>query len=429
MSSSKNLDNRKTSFLNKSNSAFIEQMYLKFIEKDPELPQSWKDYFEDLDEELNLVVKEINGPSWKKTKKIDESIILKKYESIKEEASVNNKKENFNKDIELSHRDSVRAVTLIRAYRTQGNLLATLDPLGLKTSEYIDELHPKYHGFKKGDYENKIFLDGIINRKYATVREILDFLRKTYCGSIGYEYMHISNPIERKWFRDRVEKDENALQFTKTGKLFILDRLIHAEGFEKFLHTKYVGTKRFGLDGCESLIPVLEQIIKVGGRTKIKEVKIGMSHRGRLNVLANLLKKTYKRIFSEFAGEIHSSGKDSAGDVKYHLGASSDREFEGNSVHVSLTSNPSHLEAVNPVVLGQTRAKQFFHQDRERNKVIPILIHGDAAFAGQGVVAECFAMSGLPGHNTGGTIHILLIIKLDSLLVQDLLDHHHIHLM
>jgi len=220
--------------------------------------------------------------------------------------------------------------------------------------------------------------------------------------------MHISNPIERKWFRDRVEKDEDALLFTKTGKLFILDRLIHAEGFEKFLHTKYVGTKRFGLDGCESLIPVLEQIIKVGGRTKIKEVKIGMSHRGRLNVLANLLQKSYKRIFSEFAGEIHSSGKESAGDVKYHLGASSDREFEGNSVHVSLTSNPSHLEAVNPVVLGQARAKQFFHQDYERNKVIPILIHGDAAFAGQGVVAECFAMSGLPGHNTGGTIHIII---------------------
>ena len=375
-------------------------MYLKFIKKDPEIPQSWIDYFKDLNEESNLVIKEINGPSWKRTYKVKESEIIKDYTAAK--------KYNLqNENIEKTNRDSVRAVTLIRAYRTQGNLLAKLDPLGLKTSEYIDELHPEYHGFDKEDYDHKIFLDGMINKQYATVREILNFLRKTYCGTIGYEFMHIANPIERKWFRDRIEKDENALKFTKNGKLAILSRLIHAEGFEKFLHTKYIGTKRFGLDGGESLIPALEQIIKVGGQSKIKEIKIGMSHRGRLNVLANLLQKSFKRIFNEFAGEIDSS-EDSAGDVKYHLGASSNREFDGNSVHVSLTDNPSHLEAVSPVVLGQTRAKQYFHQDFERNKVIPILIHGDAAFAAQGIVAECFAMSGLPGHNTGGTIHIII---------------------
>ena len=408
MSSSTNLDIRKTSFLDKTNSAFIEQMYLKFIKKAPELPQSWQDYFEDLDEELNLVVQEINGPSWQRTKKIHANIVLEKYKNLENKTFPNKNKDNLSEDNEKSYRHSVRAVTLVRAYRTRGNLIATLDPLGLKTSEYIDELHPEYHGFKKEDYDHKIFLDGIINRQYATLREILNFLRKIYCGSIGYEFMHISNPKERKWFRDRVEKDENAIKFVKKGKLGILHKLIQAEGFEKFLHTKYVGSKRFGLDGCEILIPALEQIIKVGGRSKIKEVKIGMSHRGRLNVLANLLQKSYKRIFSEFAGEIHYSGKESAGDVKYHLGASSDREFDGNSVHVSLTDNPSHLEAVNPVVLGQTRAKQFFHKDFERNKVIPILIHGDAAFAGQGVVAECFAMSGLPGHNTGGTIHFII---------------------
>jgi len=401
MSSSKNLDTKKTSFLNKSNSEFIEQMYLKFINGDEKLPQSWKDYFNDLNEDSNLIINEINGPSWQRNKKID-------INEIKEENFSREKEIELNQNIVNSNRDSVRAVTLIRAYRTQGNLLAKLDPLGLKTSEYIDELHPEYHGFKKGDYDHKIFLDGIINKQYANVREILNFLRKTYCGSIGYEFMHISNPKERKWFRDRIEKDENSLQFTKKGKLFILDRLIHAEGFEKFLHTKYIGTKRFGLDGGESLITALEQIIKIGGQSKIKEVKIGMSHRGRLNVLANLLQKSFKRIFNEFAGEIHGTTEESAGDVKYHLGASSDREFDGNSVHVSLTDNPSHLEAVSPVVLGQTRAKQYFHQDVERNKVIPILIHGDAAFAAQGVVAECFAMSGLPGHNTGGTIHIII---------------------
>jgi 2-oxoglutarate dehydrogenase E1 component len=220
--------------------------------------------------------------------------------------------------------------------------------------------------------------------------------------------MHISNPEERVWLRRRIEEDENEIKFTKNGKEAILNKLIQAEGFEKFLATKYVGTKRFGLDGAESLIPALEQIIKIGGQSQIKEVKIGMSHRGRLNVLANVLQKSYKRIFNEFAGEFNSSSNEGAGDVKYHLGASSNREFDGNPVHVSLTDNPSHLEAVNPVVLGQTRAKQFFHKDTERNKVIPILIHGDAAFAGQGIVAECFAMSGLPGHNTGGTIHIIV---------------------
>ena len=287
-------------------------------------------------------------------------------------------------------------------------MIAKLDPLKLMKSDYLDELHPESYGFKKDDYQKKIYLDGVINKEYSNIREILNFLKKTYCGSIGYEYMHISNPTERKWLRDRIEKSEDILKFTKNGKDAILNKLIQAEGFEKFLHTKYVGTKRFGLDGAESLIPALEQIIKIGSQSQIKEVKIGMSHRGRLNVLANVLQKSYKRIFNEFAGEFNSASEDGAGDVKYHLGASSNREFDNNSVHVSLTDNPSHLEAVNPVVLGQTRAKQFFHKDKQRNKVIPILIHGDAAFAGQGVVAECFAMSGLPGHNTGGTIHIII---------------------
>ena len=401
MSSSKNIDTRKSSFLSKSNSEFIEQMYLKFINKDPEIPQSWIDYFKDLDEESNLVIKEINGPSWKRTRKIKENEAIKEYTTIK--------KSRFqNEDIEKTNRDSVRAVTLIRAYRTQGNLLAKLDPLGLKTSEYIDELHPEYHGFNKEDYDHKIFLDGIINKQYATVREILSFLRKTYCGKIGYEYMHMGDPEEKNWIRDRIEGKEKGINFTENGKKAILNKLIEAEGFEKFLHVKFVGTKRFGLDGGESLIPALEQIIKRGGHLGVKEVKIGMPHRGRLNVLANMMQKPFKAIFKEFFGQNITSKKDFEGDVKYHLGASANREFDGNLVHISLTDNPSHLEAVNPVVLGQVRAKQFFHQDKERKKVVPVLIHGDAAFAGQGVVAECFAMSGLPGHNIGGTIHIIV---------------------
>ena len=413
MSSSKNLEYEKTSFLNKSNSAFIEQMYLKFIKKEEDLPDSWKDYFEGIGDELNIVAKEINGPSWgPKKNKIDIDELQKKIENEDKNTSIDNKNEiseKFNFQLLAdSNKDSISAVALIRAYRLRGHLLADLDPLEMRESEYLDELHPDFYGFKKSNYDKKIFLNGVINRKYANIKEILKFMKKTYCEKIGYEFMHISNPIERKWFRDRIEQDETALQFTKNGKEAILNKLVQAEGFEKYLATKYVGTKRFGLDGGESLIPALEQIIKIGGQNDIKEVKIGMSHRGRLNVLANVLQKSYKRIFNEFAGEFNLDTKDSAGDVKYHLGASSDREFDGNSVHVSLTDNPSHLEAVNPVVLGQTRAKQFFHKDKERNKVIPILIHGDAAFAGQGVVAECFAMSGLPGHNTGGTIHIIV---------------------
>ena len=407
MSSSKNLDYKKTSFLNKSNSAFIEQMYLKFINQDSNLPESWKNYFLDLGENIDLVIKELKGPSWSRNKKkVELDIIQKKIEK----ESYYEKKNDYleQKDFTKANSNSVRAVSLIRSYRQRGHLIAKVDPLEIREIEYLDELHPENYGFKKEDYQKKIYLDGAINKEYSNIKEILSFLKKTYCGPIGYEYMHIANPTERKWIRDRIEKDDNALKFTKNGKNAILNKLIQAEGFEKFLHTKFVGTKRFGLDGGESLIPALEQIIKIGGQYKIKEVKIGMSHRGRLNVLANVLQKSYKKIFNEFAGEINNVQKDAAGDVKYHLGASSDREFDGNFVHVSLTDNPSHLEAVNPVVLGQTRAKQFFHKDKERNKVIPILIHGDAAFAGQGIVAECFAMSGLPGHNTGGTIHIIV---------------------
>ena len=398
MSSPKNLEYAKTAFLNKSNNTFIEDMYMKFINNDPTLPNSWREYFNEIGDEANDVVKEINGPSWSPSRKV----------SINKTLNQNIKNRFSNeKDMIKSNANSIKAVAMIRSYRQRGHLIAKLDPLGLLKAEYLDELHPESYGFKKEDYENKIFLDGVINKEHSNIKEILNFLREKYCSTIGYEYMHISNPTERKWFRDRVEKADD-FKFTQNGKEAILNKLIQAEGFEKFLHTKYVGTKRFGLDGGESLIPALEQIIKIGGQSQVKEVKIGMSHRGRLNVLANVLQKSYKRIFNEFTGEISSTSKDDTGDVKYHLGASSNREFDGNSVHVSLTDNPSHLEAVNPVVLGQTRAKQFFHHDKERKKVIPILIHGDAAFAGQGVVAECFAMSGLPGHNTGGTIHIIV---------------------
>tara|TARA_B100000686_G_scaffold341864_1_gene419966 strand:- start:847 stop:3750 length:2904 start_codon:yes stop_codon:yes gene_type:complete len=398
----------RTSFLQGSNSPFIKDLYLKYLENPTSIPESWREFFDGLDEDSDTIQKEILGPSWAPRKNNNLKVNIIEKDLIKEKKNlVNNipaSQENFEKEKE----QSVKAIALIRAYRIRGHLIANLDPLGMMERKYLHELHPADHGFKKEDYNKKIYVGEYMDREYATINELLSFLRKTYCSTIGVEYMHISDPIEKKWFRERMEKKEKQLNFTETGKKFILKKLIQAEGFEKFLAVKFVGTKRFGIDGGEALIPTLEQIIKRGGQLGVKEVKIGMPHRGRLNVLANLLQKSYKKIFNEFAGESGSLATESAGDVKYHLGASSNREFDGNLVHISLTDNPSHLEAVDPVVLGQTRAKQFFHKDIKRKKVVPILIHGDAAFAGQGVVAECFAMSGVRGHSTGGTIHIIV---------------------
>ena len=404
-----NINFERTSFLQGSNGPFIKELYLKYLKDPNSVPDSWVRFFDGLDEDLDSIKKEILGPSWapniENISKISfiEKYLVKDKEKSSDDILVKNKEDN-----KKEKEQSVKAIALIRAYRIRGHLIANLDPLGMMERKYLYDLHPRDHGFKKEDYSKKIYLNGYLDRDYATLNEMLSYLKKTYCSTVGSEYMHISDPAEKKWFRERIEQKKNQLNFTINGKKAILNKLIQAEGFEKFLAIKFLGTKRFGIDGGESLIPALEQLIKRGGQLKVKELKIGMPHRGRLNVLANLLQKSYKRMFNEFAGEFESSSKDSTGDVKYHLGASSNREFDGNLVHISLTDNPSHLEAVNPVVLGQTRAKQFFHQDKKRNQVIPILIHGDASFAGQGVVGECFAMSGLPGHNVGGTIHIIV---------------------
>tara|TARA_B100000686_G_scaffold28597_1_gene28835 strand:+ start:8828 stop:11716 length:2889 start_codon:yes stop_codon:yes gene_type:complete len=401
MSSSKNNNTyKKTSFLAGNNSSFIKKFYSDYLLDPKKLPEDWRLFFDGLKENEEVILKDLQGPSWSLRKKIN--LKRKNLKDNLQEKIISNKSSEEEKE------QSVKAIALIRAYRIRGHLIANLDPLEMMERKYLEELHPADHGFKKEDYNKKIYLGKYMNKKYATINDILTFFRKVYCSTIGVEYMHISDPIEKIWFRERMEREENQLKFTENGKKAILNKLIQAEGFEKFLAVKFVGTKRFGIDGGEALIPALEQIIKRGGHLGFKEVKIGQPHRGRLNILANVLQKSYKRMFNEFAGEYTSFSADSTGDVKYHLGASSNREFDGNLVHVSLTDNPSHLEAVNPVVLGQTRAKQFFHKDKERKQVIPILIHGDAAFAGQGVVAECFAMSGLPGHNTGGTIHIIV---------------------
>ena len=411
---------QKTSFLSGTNSSYIEKLYAKYVENPASIPDSWRQFFEGLGDQKDNII-ENQGPSWAPSNiKYISNGDLDVYEkylpknlngnSIKEKIVEKNRTlssdEKF--DVERSTIDSVRAIMMIRAYRIRGHLIADLDPLQLQEKHHHPELNPETYGFKKEDRNRKIFLDKFLGLEYATVNEILEILLKTYCSKIGIEFMHMSDPEEKKWIQERIEGKGKEANFTSEGKKAIFKKLVEAEGFENYCHTKFVGTKRFGLDGCESLIPALEQIIKVGGGLGVKEVKIGMPHRGRLNILANVIQKPFKKIFKEFSGDPGPDTAGVSGDVKYHLGASADRDFNGNNVHVSLTANPSHLEAVNPVVLGQTRAKQFFHNDPQRVKVVPILLHGDAAFAGQGIVAECFAMSGLKGHNTGGTIHIIV---------------------
>ena len=403
-SSNNNTIYKKTSFLAGNNSEFINEFYADYISDPKSLPESWRKFFEGLSDDEKLVYDNLRGPSWSPEKKIKKPKI-KLDVNFGSEIPSQDLSEN---SVKQASKDSVRAIMLIRAYRIRGHLIANLDPLSIQKKEEHPELKPESYGFEKKDYNRKIFLDGVLGLQYADLNQILNILKKTYSSNIGYEFMHMGDPDEKSWIRDRIEGPEKKIFFTENGKKAILNKIVQAEGFEKYLHVKFVGTKRFGLDGGESLIPALEQIIKRGGNLGAKEIKIGMPHRGRLNVLANVMGKPFKAIFSEFFGKTSAANKDIEGDVKYHLGASSNREFDGNSVHISLTDNPSHLEAVNPVVLGQVRAKQFFHKDKERKKVIPVLMHGDASFAGQGIVAECFAMSGLPGHNIGGTIHIIV---------------------
>ncbi len=316
------------------------------------------------------------------------------------------------KSIELAAGDSIRAMMLVRTYRVRGHLAANLDPLGLSKQDLPPDLSPEYHGFTGAALDRKVYLGGTLGLQWATVRELVDILKRNYCGKVGLEYMHISDVEERRFLQDRIEGGDKSIDFTPEGKKAILGAVIRGEQYEKFLGKKYVGTKRFGLDGGESMIPALEAVIKYGGQRGVREIVYGMAHRGRLNVLANVLAKPYRVIFHEFSGgSANPEDVGGSGDVKYHLGTSTDREFDGIKVHMSLVPNPSHLETVDPIVLGKTRANQVFRDDIGKGKhkqVLPVLIHGDAAFAGQGIVWECFGFSGVKGYNTGGCIHFII---------------------
>ncbi|MBB5514297.1 2-oxoglutarate dehydrogenase E1 component [Rubricella aquisinus] len=413
---------RNSSFLQGHNAEYVEQLHAAYANDPSSVDESWQAFFAELGEE-NEAQAAAAGPSWARsdwppvpsgdmvaalTGEWDEASPTKLAEKIKGKAKDAGVAVT-EAQVKQAVTDAVRALMLIRAYRIRGHLAADLDPLKLVEPTAHPELDPKNYGFTEADYDRPIFLDNVLGLATANLRQILDIVKRTYCGTFALQYMHISNPEEAGWLKERIEGYGKEIAFTKQGRKAILNKLVEAEGFEKFLHVKYTGTKRFGLDGGEALIPAMEQIIKRGGALGVKEIVIGMPHRGRLSVLANVMGKPYKAIFNEFQGGSYKPDEvEGSGDVKYHLGASSDREFDGNSVHLSLTANPSHLEAVNPVVLGKVRAKQEQLNDDARTQVLPILLHGDAAFAGQGVVAECFGLSGLKGHKTGGTIHLVV---------------------
>ncbi|WP_170789723.1 2-oxoglutarate dehydrogenase E1 component [Ruegeria lacuscaerulensis] len=412
-----------SSFMQGHNAEYLEQLYAQYTRDPNAVDAAWVEFFRAMGDASPDVQREAEGPSWARTDwppmpaddltgaltgewvEIDAKAAGKK---IKDKAA--DKGVAVSEDqIKRAVLDSLRALMLIRAYRIRGHLAANLDPLGMRAATNHPELDPKTYGFTEADMDRPIFIDNVLGLQMASMRQIVDIVKRTYCGTFALQYMHISDPEQAAWLKERIEGYGKEIAFTKEGRKAILNKMVEAEGFEKFLHVKYMGTKRFGLDGGEALIPAMEQIIKRGGALGVRDIVIGMPHRGRLNILANVMRKPYRAIFNEFqGGSFKPEDVDGSGDVKYHLGASSDREFDGNNVHLSLTANPSHLEAVNPVVLGKVRAKQDQLKDDERTAVMGILLHGDAAFAGQGVVAEGFGLSGLRGHKTGGTMHIVV---------------------
>ncbi|MBN9442704.1 thiamine pyrophosphate-dependent enzyme, partial [Bosea sp. (in: a-proteobacteria)] len=412
-----------TGFLYGGNAAYIEDLYARY-EADPKsVDEQWQTFFGALKDDRQSVLQNAKGASWKKPNwplpASGELVSALDGNWAQVEKAVSDKLGAKAKaagtalsaaDVQQATRDSVRAIMLIRAYRMRGHLYAKLDPLGIETRTDDDELSPAAFGFGEADLDRKIFIDNVLGMEFATVREMVSILQRTYCGTVGIEFMHISDPEQKSWLQERIEGPDKEIAFTREGKRAILNKLVEAEGFEKFLDLKFTGTKRFGLDGGEALVPALEQIIKRGGALGVRDIVFGMAHRGRLNVLTQVLGKPHRALFHEFkGGSFAPDDVEGSGDVKYHLGASSDREFDGNNVHISLTANPSHLEIVDPVVLGKVRAKQDqFGDIVERSKVLPLLIHGDAAFAGQGVVAECLGLSGLKGHRTGGSVHFII---------------------
>ena len=398
------------SAFNGANAAYLADLYARWARVPESVDPSFATLFSTLGDEARGVLEDASGASWAPSN----------YSVAEPEVAAPRGKGlpavgpvvagASPEEVRAAALDSLRALMLIRAYRVRGHLEARLDPLGLQVPLPHPELDPAAYGFGPGDRDRSIFIDGVLGRDSATVNEIIAIVRASYCGPIGVEFMHIQDPEQKTWVQRRIEGAPWTGAFVADEKRRVLQQLTEAEGFEAFCQKRYVGTKRFGLEGAEVAIPALHAIIETAAVNGVSEVAIGMPHRGRLNTLVNVVKKPFTAVFSEFGGSsFKPDDVQGSGDVKYHLGTSTDVEIAGRAVHISLQPNPSHLEAVDPVVVGKVRARQDGAGDTtDRRSVMGILIHGDAAFAGQGLVYETLAMSQLIGYRTGGTIHLVV---------------------
>ncbi len=394
-----------------ANAAFLGEQYARWAANPASVDPTFAELFSALNDDARAVLEEATGASWAPRHPALEA------EEAPRPATTPGPRPGPAPTARLSREQiraatiaSLRALMLIRSYRVRGHLEARLDPLGLQIPKPHAELDPRSYGFTDNDLDKPIFIDNVLGRETATLREIVTILRETYCGHIGVEFMHIQDPDQKSWIQRRVEGAPWRNAFDATAKRAILTQLTEAEGFEAFCQKRYVTTKRFGLEGGEATIPALHAIIETVVSAGVGEIAIGMPHRGRLNTLVNVVKKPLTAVFSEFGGEsFKPDDVQGSGDVKYHLGTSTDIDVAGRSVHLSLQPNPSHLEAVDPVVIGKVRARQDHAGDTERrSSVMAILMHGDAAFAGQGLVYETLAMSQLIGYRTGGTVHLVV---------------------
>ncbi len=374
---------REHELLAAGNAAFLDELYELYTQDPAAVAPGWRSFFGDLD-------------------RVPESAAAP---PVADELS-----DSAAAGLHARVRDSLRVLMLIRAYRVRGHLIADLDPLDIGARKHHPELDPATHGFSDADYDREFFIDGVLGHERATLRQILEILKQVYCARIGIEFMHIQHPEEKAWLQRRVENSLNRTRFTRDQKRELLSELDRTEGFERFLHAKYPATKRFSIEGAESLVLALEAIIRASAAHDVEEIVFGMPHRGRINVLTTVMGKRYRDVFAEFQGSVsYADDVQGSGDVKYHLGTSSDRTLPNErTIHLSMTANPSHLEWVNPVVMGRVRAKQEMIGDAGHSRVMGVLMHGDAAFAGQGVVAETLGMSELRGHRTGGTVHIIV---------------------
>jgi len=382
--------NQKNSYL--YNATFIDDLYEKYLANPNQVNEIWRDYFSELQDESPAIQDIPHAPIQ------DYFAKLRSHHNTYTGVSAETFKEFAKKQVAV--------LRLINAYRFRGHQQADLDPLKLQERPYVEELNPEFYGLTETDMHTVFNTGSLYGPSEAKLVDILDRLKKIYCSSLGTEYMHITETKQKRWIQKQLENPEGRNEFDSMTQLHILRRLTAAQGLEDYLHAQYVGQKRFSLEGGEGLIPLLDELIEEAGMANVKEIVLGMAHRGRLNVLVNILGKRPKDLFSEFEGKI--TNETGSGDVKYHQGFSSNVATTAGALHVTLAFNPSHLEIINPVVEGSVRARQERLGDKSRNHVIPVLIHGDSAVAGQGVVMETLNLGGTRGYGTGGTIHIII---------------------